>query len=205
MTKEFILATGNDHKVRELRQILSEEIKDFDASALKSQKDYHIEDPVENGISFVQNALIKAQNVCDKTGKCAIADDSGLVVDVMGGAPGIFSARWSGKHGDDKANIDLLLKQMTDVSEENRKAKFVTAAVLVCPNGDFFVEVGEVEGSILFNEKGKKGFGYDPIFAPLGYDKSFAQLSPEEKNSISHRRKAFCKLAKKINELFSEK
>lgn len=204
MTKQFVLATGNAHKIVELKTILAQEVEGFDADALVSHKELGIDDPVEDGKTFAENALIKARHVCAKTGKYAIADDSGLSVEIMGGAPGIFSARWSGKHGQDEANNELLLKQMGDIKPENRKAKFVAAAALVCPDGREFTEIGEVEGTLLFEPVGENGFGYDPIFMPDGFDKSFAELGPEVKNEYSHRKRAFTKLAAHIQNILAE-
>ena len=125
------------------------------------------------------------------TGLIAIADDSGLSVDVLGGAPGIFSARWAGRHGDDQANIDLLLAQLGDIKDEHRGASFVCAAALATPDGYVAVELGHLPGTLLRERRGHGGFGYDPILQPEGYEISVAELSREEKNAISHRGRAF--------------
>ncbi len=201
MSKQFILATGNLHKIEELKKILAQEIEGFDTDSLISHKDLGIDDPVEDGTTFEENALLKAKYVSERTGKIAIADDSGLSVEIMGGAPGIFSARWSGKHGDNQANNELLLNQLSDIPAVHRRAKFVAAAALACPDGRCFTEIGEVEGTILFEPSGGNGFGYDPIFMPDGFDKSFAELAPEVKNEYSHRKRAFAKLAEHIKTL----
>lgn len=193
MSARIVLATHNDHKVRELAAILAAEpalafLKD---GAVVSASAFDVAPPVEDGVTFEDNALIKARVLAQETGLVAIADDSGLAVDVLGGAPGIFSARWAGGHGDDQGNLDLLLRQLEDVPTEHRSARFVCAAALVTPNGDEHVERGTLEGTLLTAPRGEGGFGYDPILLPLGYDRSCAELSAEEKNAISHRGNAF--------------
>ena len=127
-----------------------------------------------------------------------MADDSGLAVDVLGGAPGIFSARWSGRHGDDEANNDLLLAQLADVPDAHRKARFVCAAALVAPDGTEEVETGTMHGRLLRERQGAGGFGYDPLFLPDGQGRSAAELTPEQKDSISHRGEAFRAIAAHI-------
>ena len=157
-----------------------------------------IPEPVEDGRTFAENAAMKAQQIALRLGVPAIADDSGLCVDIMGGAPGIFSARWAGRHGDDLANLHLLLNQLDDVKGEDRTARFVCAAALALPDGTVVVEEGEMAGTLRYEPVGEGGFGYDPIFQPDGHDVTTAQLAPEEKNAISHRRKAFEALAPHI-------
>ena len=142
-------------------------------------------------VTFADNALLKARYAARATGLPALADDSGLAVDVLGGAPGIFSARWSGRHGDDAANLRLLLAQLSDVPDAHRGAQFVCAAALVTPDGREHVETGTLRGALLREPVGDGGFGYDPILRPEGRDVSTAQLSPEDKNAISHRGHAF--------------
>jgi len=147
-------------------------------------------------VTFAENSLLKARAVAGATGLVAIADDSGLAVDVMGGAPGIFSARWAGRHGDDAANLELLLNQLSDVPDQHRGAAFVCAAALAMPAGAGgpvreVVEYGQLEGTLLREPRGAGGFGYDPVLQPAGEDRSCAELSAEEKNAISHRGKAF--------------
>ena len=145
----------------------------------------------ETGTTFQANALLKAHAAAEASGLPAVADDSGLAVDVLHGAPGIFSARWSGVHGDDAANLQLLLAQLGDIAPENRRGSFVCAAAVVAPDGAEHVVTGELPGTILREPAGENGFGYDPIFAPDGQDGlSCAQLSPEHKNRISHRARA---------------
>lgn len=194
----LILATHNPHKVRELAEILSPLIAGFSPEMIVGADGLGIEEPVEDGVSFTENALIKARLMAQRTGLPAVADDSGLCVDVMGGAPGIFSARWCGHHGDDQANLDLLLSQLADVPAENRGASFVCAAVLVSPAGLERHCLGKMSGTLLTAPRGKGGFGYDPIFQAEGQQRSNAELSPSEKNALSHRGKAFRALAPTI-------
>lgn len=194
----LILATHNPHKVRELAEILSPLIAGFSPEMIVGADGLGIEEPVEDGVSFTENALIKARLVAQKTDLPAVADDSGLCVDVMGGAPGIFSARWCGHHGDDQANLDLLLSQLADVPAENRDASFVCAAVLVSPAGLERHCLGKMSGKLLTAPRGEGGFGYDPIFLAEGQQRSNAELSPSEKNALSHRGKAFRALAPAI-------
>ena len=155
-------------------------------------------DVAETGLSFAANALLKATAVASHTGLPAIADDSGLCVDVLGGMPGIFSARWSGKHGDDEANLQLVLDQLSDVPDGSRGAQFVCAAALVAVHGDVRVEEvteGVLSGRITHERAGSNGFGYDPIFVPDGYEQTTAQMTSEQKDAISHRGRAFRAMA----------
>ena len=149
----------------------------------------------ETGASFEENALLKARAIANFTGSPAVADDSGLCVDALNGMPGIFSARWSGVHGDDKANLDLLLAQIADVPDERRQANFTCAAALARPDGSSHVVLGRVDGRLTREPKGSGGFGYDPIFVPHGFDRTTAEMSAEEKDAISHRGKAFRAIA----------
>ncbi|MGA0209316.1 MAG: RdgB/HAM1 family non-canonical purine NTP pyrophosphatase [Candidatus Nanopelagicales bacterium] len=158
-------------------------------------------DVAETGSSFAANALLKARDVCARTGLVAIADDSGLCVDALNGMPGIFSARWAGRHGDDLANLELLLAQIVDVPDSRRGAAFHCAAAVVTPDGDERVVEGVLEGALVREPRGSNGFGYDPIFTPRGYVLTTAQLKPEEKDAISHRGQAFRALASVIGEL----
>lgn len=191
----LVFATGNAHKISELEAILAPAWEGFDSPMIARMSDFDVEAPVEDGASFEENALIKARHLAVLTGLGALADDSGLTVDVMGGAPGIFSARWCGRHGDDAANLDLLLAQLADVPDALRSAAFVSAAVLVLPDGREFVERGEVRGRLLRERRGGGGFGYDPVFVPDGHALTTAQMSAEQKNAISHRGRAFRALA----------
>ncbi len=198
MSPRLVLATHNAHKVREVRQILAQAIPGFEPEDLVSAPDLGADEPVEDGVTFAENALIKARAIAAHTHLPAIADDSGLAVDVLGGAPGIFSARWCGRHGDDRANLDLLLAQLAEVSDAHRGAAFVCAAALVLPDGREVVEHGEMRGRLLRAPVGSGGFGYDPILVPEGETRSSAQLTPEEKNARSHRGAAFRALAPAI-------
>ncbi|WP_423462068.1 RdgB/HAM1 family non-canonical purine NTP pyrophosphatase [Promicromonospora sp. MS192] len=201
----IVLATHNAKKVPELRAILGEAGLDLPDGELVTSGEVGAPEPVEGGVTFAENALIKARAVCAATGLPAVADDSGLAVDVLGGAPGIFSARWAGKHGDDLANLELLLGQLGDVRAEHRQAGFVCAAALVTPEGREEVRLGEMRGVLATAPRGTNGFGYDPILVvdedPRSADgadgarRTAAELSPEEKNAISHRGKAFRALA----------
>lgn len=191
----LVFATGNAHKISELEAILAPAWEGFDSPMIARMSDFDAEAPVEDGASFEENALIKARHLAAFTGLAALADDSGLTVDIMGGAPGIFSARWCGRHGDDAANLDLLLAQLADVPDALRSAAFVSAAVLVLPDGREFVERGQVRGRLLRERRGGGGFGYDPVFVPDGHALTTAQMSAEQKNAISHRGRAFRALA----------
>lgn len=199
--RTIVLATHNAHKVEELRAILATVL---DGLTVLSAADVNAPEPVEDAVTFEGNALIKARALAEATGLPAIADDSGLAVDVLGGAPGIFSARWCGHHGDDAANLQLLLDQLSDIAPEHRGAQFVCAAALVVPGGHEVVERGEMVGTLLYEPRGSHGFGYDPIFKPEGYELSAAELEPEEKNAISHRARAFEKMAVHVQELFAK-
>jgi len=189
------LATHNAHKVGEIWDILAPLLPGWSRGDLVSAGEWGAGVPVEDGVTFAQNALIKARALAAASGLPAIADDSGIAVDVMGGAPGIFSALWAGRHGDDVANRNLLLAQMVDIPEEHRGARYVCAAVLVTPEGREVVCEGVMPGRLAWEAAGEHGFGYDPIFIPEGHTRTAAQLSPEEKNAISHRAKAFTPLA----------
>lgn len=193
----LVLATRNHGKLRELRELLRGKVPglDVDTQVIDAAA-AGAPDVVESGVTFAENALLKAKAVAAATGLAAIADDSGLAVDVLGGAPGIFSARWAGRHGDDTANLNLLLAQLSDVGEEHRAAAFICAAALAVPGTDVqdgltAVEHGRLEGTLLDEPRGEGGFGYDPILRPEGYERSCAELSGAEKNAISHRGKAF--------------
>ena len=188
----IVLASKNSGKVRELQAMVAAAVPHLDAdTAVVDARTAGLSDVVEDGVSFAENALLKARAAARETGMIALADDSGLAVDVMGGAPGIFSARWSGRHGDDGANLNLLLAQLGDVPDDHRSAQFVCAAAVVTPLGVEHVVLEEFPGRILREPAGEHGFGYDPIFAPDGYDGlSCAQLTPEEKNRVSHRARA---------------
>ncbi len=203
MSARLVFATGNAHKLSELEAILFPMIPGASSGLIARMSEFGVEDPVEDGASFEENSLLKARWVSRATGLPAIADDSGICVDILGGSPGIFSARWSGVHGNDAANLDLLLAQLADVPDHLRTASFVSVAALVLPDGREFVERGTVTGSLLRERRGEGGFGYDPIFVPDGWDVTAAQMSAEEKNAISHRGIAFRALAPRIVEAVS--
>jgi len=201
----LVLATHNQGKLRELRDLLRGQIPGLDVDTqVVDAAAAGGPDVVETGVTFAENSLLKARAVAEATGLVAIADDSGLAVDVLGGAPGIFSARWAGRHGDDAANLRLLLDQLSDVPDGHRGAAFVCAAALAVPGSDDggreVVEYGQLEGILLREPRGEGGFGYDPILQPLGESRSCAELSSEEKNAISHRGKAFRALVPAIVE-----
>ncbi len=198
-----MLATHNAHKVGELRAILAPLVPGLRERDVVSAADVGAPAPVEDGVTFAENALIKARALVAATGLPAVADDSGLCVDVLGGAPGIFSARWAGRHGDDRANLELLLAQLAEVPDPHRGAHFACAAALVLPSGEEVVETGTMPGTLLHAPRGAGGFGYDPILQPDGETRSAAELSAEEKNARSHRGQALRALAPRIAELLA--
>ncbi|HIW62218.1 MAG TPA: RdgB/HAM1 family non-canonical purine NTP pyrophosphatase [Candidatus Stackebrandtia excrementipullorum] len=188
----LLLATRNRKKLDELRRILSGAVT-VDLVGLDDVPPYP--EAPETALTFAGNAVAKARDGAKATGLACVADDSGLTVDALNGMPGVFSARWSGRHGDDAANMDLLLKQLGDVAPPDRKAAFVCAAAVVFPDGREHVVNGEVRGELLTRPRGDKGFGYDPVFLPDGFDLTTAEMAPEQKDAISHRGKAFRTLA----------
>ncbi|OKK19864.1 nucleoside-triphosphate diphosphatase [Streptomyces sp. CB00455] len=195
----LILATRNAGKVTELRAILSEAGLPHELVGADAYPE--IPDVKETGVTFAENALLKAHALARATGLPAVADDSGLCVDVLGGAPGIFSARWAGAHGDDAANLALLLAQLSDISPEHRGAHFFCAAALALPDGTERVVEGRLLGTLREAPAGTRGFGYDPVLQPLGESRTCAELSADEKNAISHRGKAFRALVPVVREL----
>jgi XTP/dITP diphosphohydrolase len=184
---QLVLATHNPHKVREVAQILEPLVPNLQLLG------YDGPEPIEDGSSFLENALIKARAAFAHSGLAAIADDSGLMVEIMGGSPGIFSARWSG-HKDDIANRELLLSQLSDVPLQNRAASFICTIALVGPKGEQSF-TGVWPGRIALSASGSAGFGYDPVFIPEGFEISAAELEPEVKNALSHRSIALGQLA----------
>ncbi len=195
----LLLATRNRYKVAELRRILVEHSLPVEVVDLLDFPD--LPDVVESGVTFAENALLKARAMAQATGLPAIADDSGLCVDVLGGAPGVFSARWSGQHGDDLANLRLLLDQIADVPDEHRGAHFTCAAALVLPAGGEHVVEGVMPGRLTRKPLGENGFGYDPIFVPTGEKRTSAELADAEKDAISHRGKALRGLVEVLTEV----
>jgi XTP/dITP diphosphohydrolase len=191
----LVLATRNAHKVEELSRILA--AVGFEYGLAGADAFPGAPEVAETGLTFADNALLKAHAVASYTGLPAVADDSGLCVDALHGMPGVFSARWSGRHGDDRANLDLVLGQLADVSE--RGAQFVCAAALVLPGEPpsrrEWTVTGVLAGSLTRVPRGSGGFGYDPVFVPEGAMLTTAELAPEEKDAISHRGRAFRALA----------
>ncbi|MEU2231141.1 RdgB/HAM1 family non-canonical purine NTP pyrophosphatase [Streptomyces vietnamensis] len=200
MTRQrLILATRNAGKITELHAILADAGLDVELVGADAYPD--VPDVKETGVTFAENALLKAHALARATGLPAVADDSGLCVDVLNGAPGIFSARWAGAHGDDRANLNLLLAQLSDIADEHRGAHFACAAALALPDGTERVVEGQMPGTLRHAPVGTNGFGYDPILQPNGYEVTCAQLTPEQKNAISHRGKAFRALVPVVREL----
>jgi len=193
VTTRLLLATRNTKKLAELRRVLDDVLPSVDLVGLGDVEEY--EELPETGLTFVDNALLKAREGAKHTGLPTVADDSGLAVDALNGMPGVFSARWSGRHGDDQANLDLVLAQLSDVDDDNRGARFVCAAALVLADGTEFTVLGEMAGHLAHAPRGTGGFGYDPIFVPDGDTRTTAEFDPDEKDAISHRGKAFRDLA----------
>jgi XTP/dITP diphosphohydrolase len=197
---QVVVATRNQGKVGELRRILTP--YDVDLVDIESFPD--VPDVAETGETFAANALLKAHAVAQATRLVAVADDSGLCVDALNGMPGIFSARWSGRHGDDAANLALVLAQLTDVPDERRGAAFVCAAAAATPDGRELVVEGRLAGSLLREPRGHNGFGYDPVFVPAAGERTTAELSAGAKDAISHRGQAFRALAPRLAELLGQ-
>ncbi|APT92009.1 nucleoside-triphosphate diphosphatase [Corynebacterium phocae] len=190
---KLLVASNNAKKLAELERILHDAgISGVELVALKDAPAY--EEPIEDGRTFADNALIKARAGVKNTGLPTVADDSGLAVAELGGMPGVLSARWSGRHGDDAANNELLLAQMEHVPADRRAAAFVSVCALVTPDGQEHVVEGRWPGTLLREPQGENGFGYDPLFQPEGEDRSSAQMSPAEKNAVSHRGRALSQL-----------
>ena len=189
MTSRLVLATRNLAKLAELRRILEAGQVPVEVADLGEYPG--MPEVAETGLTFEENALLKARAVAAFTGLPAVADDSGLCVDALNGMPGVLSARWSGKHGDDEANLWLVLGQMSDVPAGRRGAHFTCAAALVLPSGAEQVTEGVLDGSLTREPRGGNGFGYDPIFLPDGFDQTTAEMTAEAKDAISHRGRAF--------------
>jgi XTP/dITP diphosphohydrolase len=197
--KQVVLATRNAGKVEELRRILDGAV---DLLGLDDVAAY--EPGPETGATFADNALLKAREAVQHTGLPAVADDSGLAVDAMNGMPGVLSARWAGEHGQDRANLELLLQQLADVPDERLTGGFVCAAAYALPDGRSEVVLGEMRGRIVREPRGSNGFGYDPIFVPDGLQATSAELSSDDKDAISHRGRAFRLLVPKLLEALRE-
>jgi XTP/dITP diphosphohydrolase len=198
VSTRLLLATRNGKKLAELQRILNTALggKVIELVGLADVPDYP--EVPETGLTFGENALLKAREGVKRTGLPTVADDSGLAVDALNGMPGVFSARWAGRHGDDRANLQLVLAQLADVPDQHRGAAFVCAAALVLPGGKEHLVDGRQTGRLLRSPRGDGGFGYDPIFVADGEVRSNAELTPEEKDTISHRGKAFRALAQVI-------
>ena len=193
MGSKLILASRNPEKLRELRRILEAGRVPVNVSDTGEFPD--LPEVAETGLTFTENALLKARAVAAFTGLAAVAEDSGLCVDALNGMPGVLSARWSGRHGDDDANLQLVLGQLADIPAGQRGAHFACAAALVLPSGAEHVTEGVVDGALTTAPRGTNGFGYDPIFVPAGYEVTTAEMSPADKDRISHRGRALRALA----------
>lgn len=202
MADTLVLATRNAGKIADLQGLVDAEPA-LDGLRVRGVGEFsELDDVAEIGVTFVENATLKAKYVTERLGLPAVADDSGLAVDVLGGCPGVFSARWAGTHGDDQANIDLLLAQTADVPVDKLIARFECSVVLAMPDGALHSATGTVEGRLTREQRGDNGFGYDPIFE-LPDGRTFAQYTREEKNAVSHRGQAFRALVPTIVRLFT--
>jgi XTP/dITP diphosphohydrolase len=201
MSTRLLLATRNNGKLAELRRILESAVPGVAVVGLGDVDEYP--EAPESGATFADNALLKAREAARYTGLPAVADDSGLTVDALNGMPGVLSARWSGRHGDDDANTALLLGQIADVPDERRGAAFVCAAALVIPDGTERVLERAWRGHVIREKRGTNGFGYDPVFVPEGLDVTSAELEPAEKDARSHRGQAFAALVPVIAEVLA--
>jgi XTP/dITP diphosphohydrolase len=194
----LLLATRNRKKLAELQRILDTALGGQPVALVGLDDVPAYEEVPETGLTFAENALLKAREGVRHTGLPTVADDSGLTVDALAGMPGVFSARWAGRHGDDRANLELVLAQISDLADAHRGAAFVCAAALVLPGGREHLVDGRQVGRLLRAPRGEGGFGYDPIFMGEGQSRTNAELTPAEKDAISHRGKAFRALAKVV-------
>jgi XTP/dITP diphosphohydrolase len=192
MSTRLLLATRNQGKLAELRRLLESAVPGVEVVGLGDVEEYP--EAPETGATFADNALLKAREAARYTGLPAVADDSGLTVDALNGMPGVLSARWSGRHGDDDANTALLLGQLADVPDERRGGAFVCAAAFVAADGTEHVLERQWRGTVIREKRGSNGFGYDPVFVPDGLEVTSAELAPEEKDARSHRGQAFAAL-----------
>lgn len=191
---ELVIASNNQNKIQEIKQIIGDKF-----TKIYSLKELDVEvDVEETGATFFENSLIKAKAITEITGKASLADDSGLVVDVLGGAPGVYSARFAGEPCNDENNNDKLLKLLEGVKYEDKTARFVSVVTLYYPNGEYVFSEGSVEGHVLSERRGDGGFGYDPLFYCDKLGKTFGEASQEEKNLVSHRANALSELRKKL-------
>jgi XTP/dITP diphosphohydrolase len=190
LAETLLLGSGNAHKVREFRELLAGLPWE-----VKCLADYpEVPEPVEDGDSFEANAIIKAAYYSEKLGVACVADDSGLVVDALDGAPGIYSSRYAGEECDDEMNNEKLMDELAEALWHERTARFVCCAAFMRPGGEAHIEMGTVEGSISAEPFGENGFGYDPLFVPAGHDRTFAEMNTTEKHNLSHRGEAFKKM-----------
>ena len=209
----LVIATRNKGKIAEISRLLdvsgsdgespyagtnSSRSLEFGSLEFRSVGDFDLPDVEETGMTFEENALLKAETIARATGFAAIADDSGLSVDVLGGAPGIYSARYSGVHGDDEANIQRLLADLSAYGNDERGAEFIAVIALAKPDGSHILARGELRGRIAFEKRGVNGFGYDPIFIPEGDGRTLGEYTAAEKDEISHRAKALVEIAPKV-------
>jgi XTP/dITP diphosphohydrolase len=200
VSTDLLVATRNNGKLDELRRIL--EVSGVDGLRVLGLADVApFPEAPETGATFEDNALAKARDAAGATGLPSIADDSGLTVDALNGMPGVLSARWAGRHGDDAANLSLVLDQLADVPESRRGAAFVCAAALVTPAGVEHLVRGEWHGSVAGAARGSNGFGYDPIFVPAREQRTSAELDPADKDAVSHRGQALRALLPALREL----
>lgn len=201
MSIEIVFASKNAHKLKEVERIVESVCKDFTIVGLQEWVD--APDVVESGATFAANALLKARAIHEHTRRTVIADDSGICVDALNGMPGIFSARWAGTHGEDAANLNLLLSQLEDVPDQRRSAQFVCAVAIVHEDGTERVVEGTIEGTITRSAVGEGGFGYDPIFQPVGLEITTAQLDAAHKDLISHRGQAIRSAIAELKSLYN--
>lgn len=197
---KFLIATNNAHKVTEIKEILAP----LDAQCITLREAGVVSDPDETGLTFAENAFIKAKSAMIVSGMPAFADDSGLVVDALGGAPGIYSSRYAGDNATDDDRINKLLTELTEVPEDKRTARFICSVCCVFPNGRKITAKGASEGHIAYKKIADNGFGYDPVFIENSTGKSFAEIVGEEKNRVSHRGIALRAFAKKLSEFLAK-
>ena len=189
---KLIIASNNKHKIREIKEILSEKFEEI-LSLREAGIDH---ETVEDGTTFLENAYKKAREIAEISGEASLADDSGICIDALNGAPGIFSARFAGVHGDDNANNSLVLEKLS--GKENRNAHYTCAMSLVYPDGKHIFAEGYMYGEITESPRGSGGFGYDPLFVITGQSRTVAEMTDEEKNAVSHRRRALDALLEKL-------
>ncbi|HEX7744416.1 MAG TPA: RdgB/HAM1 family non-canonical purine NTP pyrophosphatase [Micromonosporaceae bacterium] len=202
--KKLLLATRNRKKLIELQRILDGALGAHRVALLGLDDVEAYPEVPETGLTFGENALVKAREGGRRTGLPTVADDSGLTVEALNGMPGVFSARWAGRHGDDRANLELLLAQLADLPDEHRRAAFVCAVALVLPNGKEHLVEGRQPGRLVRTPRGEGGFGYDPVFLGDGQTRTNAELTPEEKDAISHRGRALRDLARLVAKVLPE-